>query len=52
MDQLLKEVVDLTEQMKVKILVCEKNCKSHSGTQIGSINHAQMSQLLTLIKNN
>lgn len=23
MDQLLKEVVDLTEQMKVKILVCE-----------------------------
>lgn len=23
MDQLLKEVVDLTEQMKVKILVCK-----------------------------
>lgn len=23
MDQLLKEVVDLTEQIKVKILVCE-----------------------------
>lgn len=23
MDQLLKEVVDLTKQMKVKILVCE-----------------------------
>lgn len=23
MDQLLKEVIDLTEQMKVKILVCE-----------------------------